>query len=553
MFGTIRRHQSWLWIIIAGITILSFIVYFGPNGNKMLDSLGRGGQSNRGMLAGQPISEQQYADAIIEVDLTYFLENGQWPDRTSSLRPGFFEVPQIYQRLFMIQKMRELGIEISQKAAVDRARQMLGSMPVDEFVEKDLKPAGLDYDDLERFIRHELGIQQMMMTAAMNGRLVTPQEADTLYRKEHQDLVSSAVFFSASNYLSSVSTAPAQISQFYTNELANYRIPQRVEVSYVKYNITNYLAAAKTELTNVDEIINQNYQKYATNAESRAKIADGIIRSHALGNANKVANDFAVTLYDMPPGINRVGNLAELAAKKGLTVKTLAPFDEEEGPKDIEVSPNFSQAAFKLAPDEPFSTPIRAEDGVYVLALKRTLPSEIPSLTSIEAKVTQDYKTAKATQMAQEAAIKFDAALTNGLAKGKTFSALCAESAVKPQSLPPFSISTQSLPEEIERRLDIRMLKDAAFNTLPGQAARPIPARDGACILYVEKQLPVDEAKMKTDFPRFLTQVRQGRQSDALNQWFQKQVNLDPDFRAVLQKAGEDAQAKQPGSRSSRS
>ena len=123
----------------------------------------------------------------------------------------------------------------------------------------------------------------------------------------------------------------------------------------------------------------------------------------------------------MPPGTNRVGNLEELAKKKGLAVHTTAPFDSEEGPQDINVPPNFTSTAFKLSTEEPFSGPIPAEDGVYVLALKRTIPSEIPPLKSIEAKVTKDYRNAKATQLAQQAAFKFDATLTNGLAQGKTF------------------------------------------------------------------------------------------------------------------------------------
>ena len=30
MFGTIRKHQQWLWIVIITLTILSFLIFFGP-------------------------------------------------------------------------------------------------------------------------------------------------------------------------------------------------------------------------------------------------------------------------------------------------------------------------------------------------------------------------------------------------------------------------------------------------------------------------------------------------------------------------------------------
>lgn len=547
MFGTIRRHQTWLWVIVGGITILSFVV-FGPTNSRLGDFTGnsRGGY---GALAGRPITPAQYANAQKEVYLNYFLENNQWPNRTTELKQGFIEAREIYVRLFLIQKQKDLGIEISPEAIVKRAQQMLGSMPADDFVSKILVPEGLNYDDFERYIRHNLGIQQLFMTTAMSGTLVTPQEAETLYRNEHRDMATAAAFFSASNYLAEVSATPAELSQFYTNRLATYRIPNRVEVKYVKYDVTNYLAQARTELTNVDQIIDENYKKYATNAESRATLKQDIIRSQALKNANKVANAFAVELDEMPAGTNRVGNFEELARKKGLTVHTTAPFDSEEGPQDINVSPSFTHMAFKLSPDEPFSGSIPAEDGVYVLALKRTIPSEIPPLKSIEAKVTKDYRNAKATQMAQQAAVKFDATLTNGLAQGKTFSAIAAEAKVKTEPLPPFSLSTRSLPPEIEDRLDFGLLKQVAFSTPVGKASRPAPTRDGAYVLYVEKQLPIDEAKLKKELPGFITYVRQGRQSDAFNQWLGKQINNDPSFAQMLQKTVEDAQMRSSSSR----
>lgn len=549
MFGTIRRHQTWLWVVVAGVTIVSFVI-FGPTNSRLGNVTGNDRGAN-GSLAGHPITQAQYASAQKEVYLNYFLENNQWPNHTADLKQGFIEAREIYVRLFLIQKQKDLGIEISSDAIVNRARQMLGSMPADEFVGKILAPEGLNYDDFERYIRHNLGIQQLFMTAAMSGSLVTPQEAETLYRNEHRDLATAAVFFSASNYLADVSANPTELAQFYTNRMAAYRIPNRIEVNYVKYNVTNYLAGAQKELTNVDQIIDgdERYKKYATNAESRTTLKQEIIRGHALQAANKDANAFAVELYDMPAGTNRVGNLEELAKKKGLTVHTTAPFDSEQGPQDINVSPNFIHSAFKLSPDEPFSGPVPAEDGVYVLALKRTIPSEVPPLKSIEAKVTKDYRNAKATQMAQQAAMKFDATLTNSLAQGKTFTAIATEAGVKTQSLPPFSLSTRSLPPEIEDRLDFGMLKQVAFSTPVGKASRPAPTRDGAYILYIEKQLPIDEAKLKKELPGFITYVRQSRQGDAFNQWLGKQINQDPSFAQLLQKTVEDAQMRSSSAR----
>ena len=108
-------------------------------------------------------------------------------------------------------------------------------------------------DDFGRFVRHYLGIQEMIGTLGLSGKLVTPQEARELYQREHQELATEAVFFSASNYLAKVSVPPEAIAQFYTNRLASYRIPDRVQVSYVQFEFTNFLDQAKQELAQHDQ------------------------------------------------------------------------------------------------------------------------------------------------------------------------------------------------------------------------------------------------------------------------------------------------------------
>ena len=68
--------------------------------------------------------------------------------------------------------------------------------------------------------------------------------------------------------------APAEaISQFYTNQQANYRVPEMVQVSYVKYGVSNYLAKAEDEWkkTNFTEVVESNFQRLGTNYVSLGK------------------------------------------------------------------------------------------------------------------------------------------------------------------------------------------------------------------------------------------------------------------------------------------
>jgi hypothetical protein len=57
------------------------------------------------------------------------------------------------------------------------------------------------------------------------------------------------------------------------------------------------------------------------------------------------------------------------------------PFDQFRPPADLRVNTTFNRQAFALSPDEPFATPFVGEDGVYLMAFERRIPSEIPPLS----------------------------------------------------------------------------------------------------------------------------------------------------------------------------
>jgi hypothetical protein len=558
MFGTIRRHQTWLWVIVAGLTIISFVI-FGPTNTKLGNALSNKENSSFGTIGGKAIDATDFVNAEREVYLRYFLaNNSQWPDTDpNAVKNGFNAERETYFRLMLIAKQKEHGIQVSTEAVAELARQILGpTLSFDTFEERILKPKGMTAGDFERFLRHDLGMQQLFTVAGLSGKLVTPQEAEELYRKEHQEVQATAAFFPATNFMSSVTVTPEALAQYYSRAMVNYRIPDRVQVDYVKYNVTNYLAQAQTELTNLNTLVDDQVRRYGTNLnlvaktpeEAKNTIRTEILRNDALIIARRAANEFAVKLDQMTP--KSAGNIATLAKAEGLTVNTTAPFDQEQGPQDLKnVPPTFAKQAFSLSTNEPFSGAIVGEDGVYVLALKKVLPSEQPPLKDVEAKVTEDYRRGMATQFAYQAGTSFANSLTNGLPAGKSFAAVAAEAKAKTETLPPFSLSTRSLPAELEERLSLGALKQAAFTTPVGKVSSFVPTREGGFVLHVQSQLPLEESQVKKELPEFLTYVRQARQSDAFNQWFNQQIQQDTGFRQKLQQVSEQAQQARSGAR----
>ena len=111
-------------------------------------------------------------------------------------------------------------------------------------------------------------------------------------------------------------------------------------------------------MTNLDLQIDEAYRQGGTNflreakaqslEDARVKLRDAERKRLEAQIARKKASDFATPLFDMDP--MRAENLEKLAKEKGLPVRVTAPFDRENGPRDIEAGPDFAQRAFARTP-----------------------------------------------------------------------------------------------------------------------------------------------------------------------------------------------------------
>ena len=547
MIGTIRKHSKWLWWVIAALTIISFI---GWNVAPASRNNGGGGSSGMGMMYGRPITQQDYLDARSDFFLFYFFRNHEWPDRNSNIKSQELE-QQIYLRMMLTKKAESLEIVPTDEAAGKMGAEMLRSLtrdgqlyPMQEFVSRYLAPENLTESDFEHFARNSVAIEQLAQVLGLAGALVTPQEAVAAYQNEHQQVSAQIVFFSASNYLSQVAAAPATVAQFYTNYLTQYQLPDRRQVNYVEFNLTNYLAQSKAEWakTNFEENVNATFAQYGMSAFPEAKTADDakaiiredLIRQRALLlDAKAQANSFAKTVFNMSPV--RPENLADAAKQAGLTVHLTEPFSGFTGSGESALPADFIKKAFELSSDEPVAGPVAGPTAFYVMALVKELPSEIPPLDQIRDRVTQDYRMMQATELAQRAGTNFAPALIGQLAAGHNFASTCIAAGLQPVALPLFSLSTEELPA-LGNRAGLQQVKQALFSTPSGQASGFEPTEDGGFIVYVQSRSPVDSATVSADLPQFMATLRRQRQSEAFDQWWQAEANRQFRNITALQK-----------------
>ena len=546
MIGTIRKHSSWLWWLIAGGTIISFVGFMSkpPGAGR-----GGGGVGSYGSIYGQELTQEEIIQARSDFDLFYLINSGEWPEKNRNVTDTQIE-QQTYLNQMFAQKAKTHGIIVPDDSVADAAAQILRSqalartfgtgnqpVPMDKFLEV-LKANGYSPADFEHSVRSQLTVEQLRLTLGLAGSLVTPQEASMLYDYEHREAYSQAVFFSVSNYLSEVTVNPAAVGQFFTNNMAYYRLPDRVQVNYVWFNVTNYLDVAKTELgkTNFDQIVDNTYKQYGTApefkdkapADAKALIRETLIRQRALREAGMKANEFKKALYAMDPV--KPENIPTLARQFGLTARLSEPFGENAQPDEFASASTAVHTAFTLNADSPFSDLIGGADGYYLLGLANQLPSEAPSFADIRARVEQDFRMQSALALANRAGTNFFITSSVQMAAGKSFAQTAVTAGQTPVILSPFSQSSAEVPEAGDHA-DARDLKQAAFTTAPGHLSRFVPTQDGGFVLYLQKIESVDTSKSAAELTAFTTQIRRGRESEAFNIWVNTEASRE--FRNI--------------------
>jgi hypothetical protein len=534
MFGTIRKHQQWLWILIITVIIVTFVFFFSPEGVQLG---GRPKDPIFGSIGGRPISQEEYLQGFNEARLSHFMRSGgrEWPDNDENSQRTL-ERDAVF-RVFINQKLKEMGISAGDEALGRLVRERLGNFPPAEFERQHLLPQRLTLLDFERFMRQEAALQQLVNTAGLSAKLLNPKEAEILFRKENEQAITEVALFSASNQIAQVTVNPAELGKFYTNRMPVYRIPERIRVAYVEFPATNFFADADKQiagLTNFEAQVEEFYYQRGTNnfkgtndtilsaAEAKEKIKADTRKEFALVEARRKANQFGTALMEQPQA-DTLASFEKFAAAQGYTVKLTEPFDRSTG-LDTNLPPEFRQKAFTLNTNAAVAfNPILGSDAVYVIALHSRIPSEMPPFEKVQDKVATDFKQQQALELARKTATNFYAVVTNAVLQKKAFADVAKQQNVTLITPPPFSPSTTTL-TNLDPRINLRALQQFAFDMKPGDLTGIVPIADGAIIMHLAGRKPVDDAKLKAELPEFLNRIRLYRHNEAFNAWFRKQV-----------------------------
>jgi peptidyl-prolyl cis-trans isomerase D len=547
MFATIRKHQKWLWMIVIVLVIIAFVVLMDPTYSVTGGRIGGEGGSF-GTINSRPIPREELLDTYAEVRLRYRLLTDQWPEEDQASRMWFDPERLVQERLLLLEKLREFDLQVDDAAVADwiatvfRDREQ-GTFNLEayrQFVRVALPRGRLTEEDLKRFARHEVGIQHMLQLASLSGSLVTPREAETLFRRDHERVSVELAAVSLTNHLAEVVIDRDDLLRFYTNRLAQYRLPERVVVSYVQFDIEDFREEANQQLAQRADLEAQLDARYEQVGAEFFRDSDGNVlppeaakermkeqerERLAVVAARQKAMGFTEQLYELFQEEPEAGNLLErLAAATGLPAGVTEPFAAHETPPGLNVYRDFTQTAFSIRADLPMATePIVGEDAVFVIALEKRLPSEAPPFDDVEVRVTADYRRQAALRIAQERGEAFHPVLLDQLEAGRSFQESCQDANVLWIKPPPFSRRTPSVPE-LGVDLPFAQLKERALGMTEGETSEFVPTSTGGVIVHVTAREPVDDATVQAGLANYINELRQERQREALGEWFRKQA-----------------------------
>ena len=574
MFTHIRRHQKWLWIVISAFVIISFVWYFNPN-----QQYGQGGlpagDGVVGTIYGEPISTREFAAAEAESLIHHLVTYGDLPQSGEMRRQLEMSMArETRNRLLLLRKLEEYNIEVSDKATAEWIRQAFQDRDTKVFQQETYQnflaalpryqiPSTREVvtkADFERYARHRVGIEHLAAIAGTPGKLITPQEAAYQYRQEHQKVDAKVILLNSSNYLSAVDMSTNALGQFYTNRASIYRDPEKVQLSYVAFPISNYLAVAEEKLTaqtNLNQRIDMLYAQRGANfytdendqpmspEAAKAKIREEAKQDLAQLEARRDAANFAIALEEaiqknppQPASPNPAETFEKVATDKGLNVQTTEPFTQFQGPPNMNVPEQFSRLAFQLTPEEPVVLqPIVGEDAVYVVAFKQRVPSRLQPLEDIRARVTDEYTRSESYRLARSAGTNLVAKLNNALATGGSFEAAAQEVGFEVIDLQPFARDARFI-TGLPPQVDGSTIAREAFSTAPGEVSDFITTREGGAILLVEDYIPVSDQEVQEALPEYLSELRRRNAGQAFDDWFRKEME-----RAKLSLAMDQEQA----------
>ena len=472
MMKLLRKHRSWLMIVIAILSI-PFIFYF------VKTDLGQISQDQFATLYDRKISiveARKYARlldlarAVGLSDLAQYLTLGAKDQ--NEMYPEF-----ILNLLILRHESERLGIRPTQSEVINVVHTLSGFhgtsgfdlKKYDEFVQNALFPNGMGEAQIEELVRDDLSLKRIKRLLA-TGVSVSETVSTTNFEQAYGKLQTAVVRLRAADIAKDIKISDEEVQKYFDGHKGEYKTDEKRKVDFVELSLSD----EQKKLTGKERI------------DALQKLADR-------------ANDFSQALLE------KGADFKQVAAKFELPIRTTGEFTMgAPDPQFKATGPQLAGAAFKLTAQDPNSDPVQVADGFYLLHLAGTVESHPLTLDEAKPKVLEALKRSKSQEMISTKGSEIVRKLREAKTSGQPLEGVAKEAGVKVEKVPPFSlmeepkakVQEKDQKKEAEKEPpDFIAIKNAASRLEPGEVGDFFPWEDGGVIVVLEKREKPDPAK----------------------------------------------------------
>ena len=575
-FQKIRRKQKWLFAAIAIPVIFGFVILFTPDAEDRL--FGRGGQAESGsygQLNGEMVTRNQWLEAqgilLAPIRMRF---GGQLPNLNNDFMDS--QIPNILREQVLMQRY---GIKPSQDDSINWISRFIDSQlegvpavsrPTHQQEYSRMTAAVGGDGPLLALARHQVGVDQLRRLSGVSGILLSAKEVQIRYRENNEQYEAEGIFLAHTNYLPLVQATEEQLKTHYTNNLSEYRIFERRQLSYVTFPATNYLDAAEKKfdaltseerggfLTNYWEGITSiagyktnsiaNLAKQVasvrTNEYAGMKIEEATadIRKQILTlpwnlkaglatlEAYRAGLDFQKSLVATHKAQPALDTLEKMALLQNLTARTTVPMSDSSNPvpglSGVTASQLFGLSvtnAFIVG--DPFSGQV---SDFYIASLKQIIPSRNRTFAEVKTQVTTAYKKTEGIKFMKAAGEK----IHQSIKAGKPLAEVAKENNLTVTKLGPFNSAGGAIPG-LANKANSEDFRTQALGLEVGAASELITsstdpsdstAEEAAFVVKLTAKTPVAKEKFDAEFADYLENERASAVAQAYMPWLERQT-----------------------------
>ena len=424
LLNLMRKHaRNWLMKIILGIIVVVFIFYFG--------SMGGSQRAERiAMIDGKPIVyldfQREYQNLLDMYRQRLGRELTEEVIKTLNLKQQALD--NLINQSVIVKKAEEMKIRVTDedvKAAILAYPAFQRNGVFDERIYQQTlrtnKMSPEEFEDLQKKMLITLKVEDLIQ----EGVRVSEREIHDLYVMQNEKINVHFVQISPQAVIARVKPAPADLEAFVKAHEGLFRVPEQVQLKYLKFMAVDYAPNAQISDAEISDYYERNkgQWKKGDTTQPLDEVRERIIVALKQISGMSLASDEAKKAHDT---IYQEENFDAYAAQKKLVVHRTGLFRINDAPPEFKSIADFSKIVSGLEPKE-MSRVLQGEKGYYLVQLETRKAPYLPSLKEIEADAEMQYRETEAKRLAKKEADE----LLARLKKGETLSAVAGEKGLK--------------------------------------------------------------------------------------------------------------------------